>query len=122
MTTNLNFIREIETKNILKNCETMTPQNILDYLYKYNNMDCHYIYENLPDAIQKDVDVLIIQKLMDNYQLIKEKKDFILKLRKRIQILDDEMDNFERCGTNYNKLSYVPYGAAHRPYEGPLCP
>lgn len=47
MTTNLSFIREIETKNILKNCNTMMPQDILDYLYRYNNMDSHYIYENL---------------------------------------------------------------------------
>lgn len=107
--TNLNFIRETETKDFLKNCNEnlMTPQDILDYLYKYNNMDSKYIYENLTDLIQKEVDKLIIQKLINDQQLMKEKQDFILKLNKRIQILDNEMDNFEPYGTDYNKLSYV---------------
>ena len=107
MTTNLNFIREIETKNILKNCETMTPQNILDYLYKYNNMDSIYIYENLPDNVQKEVDKLIVQKLLDDYQKIKDKKDKISKLNTRIQFYDDEMDKFESCTNDYIKLSHV---------------
>ena len=107
MTTNLNFFREIETKNILKNCETMTPQNILDYLYKYNNMDSIYIYENLPDNVQKEVDKLIVQKLLDDYQKIKDKKDKISKLNTRIHFFDDEMDKFENCTNDYIKLSHV---------------
>lgn len=112
MTTNLNFIREIETKNIIENCHTMTPQDILDYLYKYENMDSCYIYENLPDNVQKELDNLIVQKLLEDYQKIKEKKESIIKLNKRVQVLDDEMENFESMCSDYRKLLHVS-GSLH---------
>ena len=53
MTTFITFIRN-ETKDVLKNYKSYTPESLFAYLmsYEYDN-DCQYIFNNLPQALQK---------------------------------------------------------------------
>jgi hypothetical protein len=103
---NLNFIREADTKDVLEKCKSdkLTSREILDYLYKYANIDSHYIYEHLPDVVQKNVDELIIDDLVKNYQLIKETKDSISNLDILIKNLkkNDESFNSDYYSSLFN--------------------
>ncbi|CCV02432.1 hypothetical protein IIV31_060R [Armadillidium vulgare iridescent virus] len=58
----MNLIREEETKKVLSNCRSFTPQWFLDYFQKYGtDSDCDYIFENLPADIHKEVDDLALE-------------------------------------------------------------
>lgn len=69
----MNFIREKETKYILDTYKSMTPQNLLDYFMRHNNdSDCIYIFNNLPEDLQKTVDDLAGETVKVNAKKLKE--------------------------------------------------
>jgi hypothetical protein len=105
----LNFIREIDTKEFVEKCRNkkVKPIEILDYLDKYNNMDSCYIYENLPDNLQKEVDKLVIERLAKNGQRLKELGEEKSKLDIRIKHLKSEMLNYDDLNGDYFKISDV---------------
>jgi|PlaIllAssembly_1097288.scaffolds.fasta_scaffold00034_12 hypothetical protein len=105
----LNFIREIDTKDLVEKCRNkkMKPIEILDYLDKYDNMDSCYIYENLPDDLQKEVDKLIIERLIKNGQRLKELREEMSKLDISIKHLKNEMLNYDDLNADYFKISDV---------------
>jgi peptidoglycan hydrolase CwlO-like protein len=52
------FIRN-ETKDVLENYKSYTPESLFAYLmsYEYDN-DCQYIFNNLPQDLQNEIDAL----------------------------------------------------------------
>jgi septal ring factor EnvC (AmiA/AmiB activator) len=99
-----NFIREEDTKYVLDNYKTVTPQYLLDYFIKYkNDSDCIYIFVNLPQDLQKTVDDLAFDKLPElNRQIEKVQKEKVeiqkerAEVQKQIQFVDNlnkQLDN-----------------------------
>jgi hypothetical protein len=55
----MTLIRENETKHILNIYNSMSAQQLLDYILSYHNdSDCKYIFENLPKKLQDKIDEL----------------------------------------------------------------
>jgi len=53
----MKLIREIETKHILNIYNSMSAQQLLDYILSYHNdSDCKYIFDNLPQKLQGRID------------------------------------------------------------------
>lgn len=77
------LIREEETKYVLDNYKTMTPQYLLDYFIKYkNDSDCIYIFDNLPQDLQKTIDDLAFETLPKLDRQIED-------VQKQIQFVDN---------------------------------
>jgi hypothetical protein len=70
-------------------------------------MDSCYIYENLPDDLQKEVDKLIIERLIKNGQRLKELREEMSKLDISIKHLKNEMLNYDDLNADYFKISDV---------------
>jgi septal ring factor EnvC (AmiA/AmiB activator) len=91
------LIREEETKYVLNNYQSMTPQYLLDYFMKYHNdSDCIYIFNNLPKDLQKMVDDLAFEKLPELDRQIEEVKKERSEVQKQIQFVDNlnkQLDN-----------------------------
>lgn len=102
----MNFIREKETKYILDNYKSMTPQNLLDYLMQHNNdSDCIYIFNNLPKDLQKTVDDLAGEVVKINAVKIKENDillEFVTKYNKQ---LDDDLYQLQTQLENVRELN-----------------
>jgi len=76
----MKLIREIETKHILNIYKSMSAQQILDYILSYHNdSDCKYIFDNLPQKLQDQIDKLAgdLVKIRDQQiaDVIKERKE-----------------------------------------------
>jgi chromosome segregation ATPase len=76
----MKLIREIETKHILNIYNSMSAQQLLDYILSYHNdSDCKYIFDNLPQTLQDEIDKLAgdLVKIRDQQiaDVIKERKE-----------------------------------------------
>ncbi|CCV02479.1 hypothetical protein IIV31_107L [Armadillidium vulgare iridescent virus] len=90
----MNFIREEETKRVLSNCRSVTPQWLLDYFLEHDtDSDCDYIFENLPSDIHKQVDDLAAQ-FVKNTRIESEK---VLKQIEEVSRQTKEVDRQTKC-------------------------
>ena len=82
------FIRN-ETKDVLENYKSYTPESLFAYLmsYEYDN-DCH-IFNNLPQALQNEIDALAGEQR-------KEVQKQITEVHKFNKQLDDDIYRLER--------------------------
>lgn len=92
----MKLIRELETKHILNIYNSMSAQQLLDYILSYHNdSDCKYIFDNLPQKLQDRIDELAgelvkirDQQIADVKQQIAERDqqiDHVIKERKKIE-------------------------------------
>jgi hypothetical protein len=83
----MKLIREIETKHILNIYNSMSAQQLLDYILSYHNdSDCKYIFDNLPQTLQDQIDELA-------GELVKIKDQQIAEVRKQIVERDQQIAN-----------------------------
>jgi hypothetical protein len=83
----MKLIREIETKHILNIYNSMSAQQLLDYILSYHNdSDCKYIFDNLPQTLQDRIDELA-------GELVKIKDQQIAEVRKQIVERDQQIAN-----------------------------
>ena len=67
------LLRQEETMNILNNCQNFTPQYLLNYFLKYrNDSDCVYIFDNLPEKLQKTIDDMAAEEVKVKDGMIEE--------------------------------------------------
>ena len=107
----MNFIREEETKRVLSNCRSVTPQWFLDYFLEHDtDSDCDYIFENLPSDIHKQVDDLAAQFVKTTriesekvFKQIEEVGRQTKEVDKQIKCIDVLTD----CVTQYNKQNKI---------------
>ena len=93
----LTLIREEETKYVLDNYQTMTPQYILDYFLQHrNDSDCIYIFNNLPQNLIDDLAAKEV-KLKDKF--IEEMDQKIDENNNKIK----QLDAFIETATKFNK-------------------
>jgi hypothetical protein len=83
------LIREEETKYVLNNYQSMTPQYLLDYFMQHkNDSDCIYIFNNLPKDLQKTIDDLAAEEVKVKDKMIES----VIKFNKQ---LDDDIYRLE---------------------------
>jgi hypothetical protein len=107
----MNFIREEETKRVLSNCRSVTPQWFLDYFLEHDtDSDCDYIFENLPSDIHKQVDDLAAQFVkitrIESEKVLKQIEEVGRQTKeadKQIKCIDVLTD----CVTQYNKQNKI---------------
>jgi len=81
----MKLIREIETKHILNVYNSMSAQQLLDYILSYHNdSDCKYIFDNLPQTLQDQIDKLA-------GDLVKIRDQQIAEVRKQIAEQDQQI-------------------------------
>lgn len=102
----MNFIREKETKYILDTYKSMTPQNLLDYFMQHNNdSDCIYIFNNLPEDLQKTVDDLAGEAVKVNAEKLKENDILLEFMTKYNKQLDDDLYQLQHQLENVRELN-----------------
>jgi TRAP-type C4-dicarboxylate transport system substrate-binding protein len=109
----MNFIREKETKYMLDNYKSMTPQNLLDYFMQRNNdSDCIYIFNRLPRDLQKTVDDLAGEVVKANNDKLKANNDKLKELDVMIEFvtqynkqLDDDIYRLQHKLENTRELN-----------------
>ncbi|MGL5961892.1 MAG: hypothetical protein ACRCZ0_08050 [Cetobacterium sp.] len=81
----MELIREIETKHILNIYNSMSAQQLLDYILSHHNdSDCKYIFDNLPQELQYKIDELA-------GELVKIRDQQIAEVRKQIAERDQQI-------------------------------
>jgi len=81
----MKLIREIETKHILNIYNSMSAQQLLDYILSYHNdSDCKYIFDSLPQNLQDRIDELA-------GELVKIRDQQIAEVRKQIAERDQQI-------------------------------
>jgi chromosome segregation ATPase len=81
----MKLIREIETKHFLNIYNSMSAQQILDYILSYHNdSDCKYIFDNLPQKLQDEIDKLA-------GELVKIRDQQIADVKKQIAERDQQI-------------------------------
>ena len=99
----MTLLRQEETMHILNNYQNFTPQELLDHFFKNNNdSDCIYIFDNLPQDLQKELDdmageiskqnVIMLKKLD---QLITSTNEQLLAVTERNKKHDEEIYQIE---------------------------
>lgn len=67
------LLREEETKYVLDNYKSMSSQYLLDYFMQHHNdSDCIYIFNNLPQDLQKTIDDLALEEVKVKDKMIEE--------------------------------------------------
>jgi chromosome segregation ATPase len=104
----MKLIREIETKHILNIYNSMSAQQLLDYILSYHNdSDCKYIFDNLPQTLQDQIDELagelvkikdqqiaeVRKQIVERDQQIAERDQQIAEVRKQIVERDQQIAN-----------------------------
>lgn len=75
----MSLLRQEETMHILNNYQTFTHQQLLDHFVRNgNDSDCIYIFDNLPQYLQKELDDMAGEISKQN-QILIAKNDIILK-------------------------------------------
>jgi len=102
------LIREIETKHILNIYNSMaaklpaerssvSAQQLLDYILSYHNdSDCKYIFDNLPQQLQDQIDKLAGDLVKIKDQQIAEVRKQIVERDQQIADVIKERDEIER--------------------------
>ena len=90
------LLRQEETMHILNNYQTFTHQELLDHFFRNNNdSDCIYIFDNLPQDLQKKLDDIAGEMSKQNVVLLKNLDDLLEASSKRNKKLDDEIYQIE---------------------------
>ncbi|MGL5961333.1 MAG: hypothetical protein ACRCZ0_05215 [Cetobacterium sp.] len=104
------LLRQKETMHILNNYQNFSHQELLDHFVRNNNdSDCIYIFDNLPQNLQKELDDMageiskqnkiliakndVILKQLDD--LIDQSTEQLISVTKRNKKLDDEIYQIE---------------------------
>jgi peptidoglycan hydrolase CwlO-like protein len=86
------LIREEETKYILDNYQSMTPQYLLDYIMgHHNDSDCIHIFNNLPQDLQKTIDDIAAEEVKVKDKMIEEVDKAIENVVKFNKQLDEDI-------------------------------
>ena len=95
MTTFITFIRN-ETKDVLENYKSYTPESLFAYLmsYEYDN-DCQYIFNNLPQALQNEIDALAGEQRVEVQKQRVEVQKQIAEVQQFNKQLDDDIYRLE---------------------------
>ena len=99
----MTLLRQKETMHILNNYQTFTHQELLDHFVRNgNDSDCIYIFDNLPQDLQKELDdmageiskqnVIMLKKLD---QLIASTDEQLLAVTERNKKHDEEIYQIE---------------------------
>ena len=92
----MTLLRQEETMHILNNYQTFTHQELLDHFFRNNNdSDCIYIFDNLPQDLQKKLDDIAGEMSKQNVVLLKNLDDLLEASSKRNKKLDDEIYQIE---------------------------
>jgi len=97
------LLRQEETMHILNNYQNFTHQELLNHFFRNNNdSDCIYIFDNLPQDLQKELDdmageiskqnVIMLKKLD---QLIASTNEQLLAVTERNKKHDEEIYQIE---------------------------
>jgi DNA repair exonuclease SbcCD ATPase subunit len=105
----MKLIREIETKHILNIYNSMSAQQLLDYILSYHNdSDCKYIFDNLPQKLQDRIDELAGEQIAEVRKQIVERDQQIAEVRKQIverdQQIADVIKKREEIDRNIEKI------------------
>jgi len=93
----MTLIREIETKHILNIYNSMSAQQLLDYILSYHNdSDCKYIFDNLPQTLQDRIDELAGEVVKIRDQQIAHVKQQIAERDQQIAHVIKEREKIER--------------------------
>jgi hypothetical protein len=86
------FIRN-ETKDVLENYKSYTPESLFAYLmsYEYDN-DCQYIFNNLPQDLQNEIDALAGEQRKEVQKQIAEVQKFNKQLDDDIYRLEHQLE------------------------------
>jgi peptidoglycan hydrolase CwlO-like protein len=89
------FIRN-ETKDVLENYKSYTPESLFAYLmsYEYDN-DCQYIFNNLPQDLQNEIDELAGKQRIEVQKQIAERDKQIAEVQQFNKQLDDDIYRLE---------------------------
>jgi beta-glucosidase-like glycosyl hydrolase len=92
----MTLLRQEETMHILNNYQNFTHQELLDHFFKNNNdSDCIYIFDNLPQDLQKKLDELAGEISKQNVVLLKNLDELLEASSKRNKKLDDDIYQIE---------------------------
>ena len=99
----MTLLRQEETMHILNNYQNFTHQELLDHFVRNgNDSDCIYIFDNLPQDLQKELDSTAgeISKqnqilIAKNDLILKQLDDLIYQSNERNKKLDDEIYQIE---------------------------
>ena len=92
----MKLIREIETKHILNTYNSMSAQQLLDYILSYHNdSDCKYIFDSLPQKLQDRIDELAGELVKIRDQQIANVKQQIAERDQQIADVIKEREYFE---------------------------
>lgn len=87
-----NLIRKEETKYVLDNYQSMTPQYLLDYFMQHHNdSDCIHIFNNLPQDLQKTIDDLAGEEVKVKDKMIEKVDTAIESVVKFNKQLDEDI-------------------------------
>jgi len=93
----MTLLRQEETMHILNNYQNFTPQYILNYFLKYrNDSDCIYIFDNLPEKLQKTIDDMAAEEVKVKDEMIEEND----KKLKQLDVMIEAVTNFNKQITN----------------------
>lgn len=74
----MTLLRQEETMHILNNYQNFTHQKLLDHFFRNNNdSDCIYIFDNLPQDLQKELDDMAGEMSKQNVVLLKQLDELI---------------------------------------------
>jgi len=93
----MKLIREIETKHILNIYNSMSAQQILDYILSYHNdSDCKYIFDNLPQKLQDEIDKLAGELVKIRDQQIAKRDQQIADVIKERKETERNIENIQK--------------------------
>jgi len=98
----MTLLRQEETMHILNNYQTFTHQELLDHFVRNgNDSDCIYIFDNLPQDLQKELDDMAGEISKQNQILIEENN----KKLKQLDVLIETATQFNKQIANdiYNQ-------------------
>ncbi|MGL5962533.1 MAG: hypothetical protein ACRCZ0_11390 [Cetobacterium sp.] len=97
------FIRN-ETKDVLKNYKSYTPESLFAYImsYEYDN-DCQYIFNNLPQDLQNEIDALAGEQRKEVQKQIAERDKQIAEVQQFNKQLRNEIYQQE-CQIELNRI------------------
>lgn len=82
----MTLLRQEETMHILNNYQIFTHQELLDHFFRNNNdSDCIYIFNNLPQDLQKELDDIAGEMSKQNVVLLKNLDDLLASTDQQIK-------------------------------------
>jgi TRAP-type C4-dicarboxylate transport system substrate-binding protein len=104
----MKLIREIETKHILNIYNSMSAQQLLDYILSYHNdSDCKYIFDNLPQKLQDRIDELAGEQIAEVRKQIVERDQQIADVIKKREEIDRNIEKIQKERIEVQKQSAI---------------